>query len=89
MQEAILKALRRLESQGIVKNRDEFSEQMKAAFKEAKIAIPTPLFKTILIALAERDETADICTDSKGNPNLTRIYGTMRMYHSRRTSTNT
>jgi type I restriction enzyme M protein len=50
-----------------VKNREEFSEQMKAAFKEARISIPTPLFKTILMALAERDETADICTDNKGN----------------------
>jgi len=26
------------------------------------------LFKAILMALSERDETADVCTDSKGNP---------------------
>ena len=28
----------------------------------------TPLLKAILAALSERDDTADICTDSKGNP---------------------
>jgi type I restriction enzyme M protein len=68
MQEDILKALWKLKSKAIVKNHDEFSEQMKAAFKEAKISIPTPLFKAILISLSARDETADVCTDSKGNP---------------------
>jgi type I restriction enzyme M protein len=68
LQEAILKALKTLESQGVVKNRDEFSEQMKTAFKKARVAVPAPLFKAILIGLAERDETADICTESNGNP---------------------
>ncbi len=68
MQEAILKALRTLEAKGIVKAREEFIEQMKAALKRNGVAVPTPLFKSILMALAERDETADICTDSKGNP---------------------
>ena len=30
--------------------------------------IPTALTKAILGALAERDETADVCLDAKGNP---------------------
>lgn len=68
MQEAILKALWTLEASGIVKNRDEFSEQMKAVFKDNGIAVPAPLCKAILMGLAERDETADVCIDSKGNP---------------------
>jgi type I restriction enzyme M protein len=68
MQEAILKALRPLGAKGIVKNREGFSEQMKVALKRNGVAVPTPLFKAILMALADRDETADICTDSKGNP---------------------
>jgi len=67
-QEAILETLRKLEPLGVVKNRDEFSTLMKAIFKEEKIVLPAPLFKTILMALSERDETADICTDAKGNP---------------------
>jgi type I restriction enzyme M protein len=68
IQQATLKALRQLESKGTVKNRDEFSAHMKTAFKKAGIAVPPPFFKAILMALSERDETADVCVDSKGNP---------------------
>lgn len=68
MQEAILRALRDLALQGIVKNPDDFSAQMKTAFKKAGIVVPAPLFKAVLMALAERDETAVVCTDAKGNP---------------------
>jgi type I restriction enzyme M protein len=67
-QEAILKALGESKKLGIVKNRDEFTTLIKAAFKKARIVVPAPLFKAILMALSERDETADVCTDSKGNP---------------------
>jgi len=67
-QEDILAALRTLAAQGVVKDRDTFSRQMKAAFKKADLKVPTALFKAILMALAERDETAEVCTDAKGNP---------------------
>ena len=67
-QEEILAALETLASLGIVKDRDEFSKQMKAAFNKTGIKIPAALFKAILMALAERDETAAVCTDAKGNP---------------------
>ncbi|MDP8240996.1 MAG: class I SAM-dependent DNA methyltransferase [Candidatus Hatepunaea meridiana] len=68
LQKAIISALYGLAPKGVVKNRDDFAEMMKVCFKETGIKIPTPLFKAILRALSERDETADICTDSKGNP---------------------
>jgi type I restriction enzyme M protein len=68
IQDAILKALAGLSSQGVVKNRENFIESLKDAFKKKAIAVPTPLFKAILSALSERDETADICKDSDGNP---------------------
>ncbi len=68
MQQTILKALGKLGSKGIVKNREDFTSLMNEAFKEAGLAVPAALFNTILIALAERDETADVCTDKKGNP---------------------
>ena len=78
LQEAILSALNDLSGMGlpaedsaqagVVKNRDHFVKMLKEAFREASIKIPASLFKAILMALAERDETADICTDSKGNP---------------------
>ena len=68
IQNAILKALVGLTSHGIVKNREKFIELLKGVFKTRATAIPTPLFKAILSALSERDETADICKDSDGKP---------------------
>ena len=70
LQKAILSALDGLAAKGVIKNREEFAGMMKDAFKEAKIKVKVPaaLFKAILMTLAERDETADICTDAKGNP---------------------
>lgn len=67
-QEAILSALSELKISGVVTDRDEFTQLMRAAFKRVRIVVPTPLFKAILIALSDRDETANICTDVKGNP---------------------
>jgi type I restriction enzyme M protein len=67
IQETILKALRAIEGAGIIKNRETFTEKLKATFKKARISLPSPLFKAILMALSERDETADICLDGKGN----------------------
>jgi len=67
-QEAILAALRTLAGHGVVKEREAFSKQMKTVFKKADLKVPGALFKAILMALAERDETADVCTDAKGNP---------------------
>ena len=64
----ITSALCDLGPQGIVKNRETFSKQMKAAFKKADLKVPAALFKAILMALAERDEAAEVCTDKKGNP---------------------
>jgi len=59
----------------VIKNRDEFAGMMKNAFKEAKIKVPAALFKAILMALAERDETADICTDLPApRPNTYWVY---------------
>lgn len=68
IQNAIIETLEGLASVGLIKNREKFRGLMKSAFKEAELKVPAPLFKAILMALAERDETADICTDSKGNP---------------------
>ena len=67
-QEEILAALETLAPLAVVKDRAEFSKQMKAAFKKAGIKVPVSLFKAILMTLAERDKTATVCTDAKGNP---------------------
>ncbi len=68
LQKSILSALDGLRTQGVFKNRDGFATLMKAGFKDARLKIPTTLIKAILGALAGRDETADVCLDTKGNP---------------------
>ncbi|MCP9481147.1 type I restriction-modification system subunit M [Shimia sp. CNT1-13L.2] len=52
----------------LVKNRADFIKTLNAAFKTAGIKLEAPIRKAILSALSERDETADTCTDAKGNP---------------------
>lgn len=64
----ILSALYGLCPKGVIKNRDTFAAMMKDVFQKHKIKVPTALFKVILSALSDRDETADLCTDAKGNP---------------------
>lgn len=67
MQQAILDALNGLTHHELIKNRDEFTEMLKATFKKSGVSVPGTLFKTILTALSERDEIANICIDSKGS----------------------
>ena len=68
LQVDIITALEGLRQAGVVKNRDKFAGMLKEALKEHGIATPPPLFKATLLALSERDETADVCTDAKGIP---------------------
>ncbi len=49
-------------------NRDEFIRAVDKAAQSARVKLATPELKAILEALSERDETADICTNSKGRP---------------------
>ena len=68
MQEKILAVLEGLAGIGIVKNREEFAAILKKRLKEAGLALPAPLIKVILKELSRRDETADVCTGKKGEP---------------------
>ncbi len=68
LQEAILRALAHLDPNRLYKNRDRFEDDLKGALKRAGLSVLPPLKKAVLTALSERDETADVCTDSKGNP---------------------
>ena len=67
LQQAILNALTSWRGQGIIMDRDAFSDTLKDIFKTSKIKIPASLFNAILMVLSERDETAEICRDAKGN----------------------
>ncbi|MGB4715438.1 MAG: class I SAM-dependent DNA methyltransferase [Defluviitoga tunisiensis] len=68
LQQQIIDTLKTMDSTIVYKNRDEFTNVLKKTFKAANINLNSPLLKAILSALSEKDETADICVDSKGNP---------------------
>jgi len=67
VQQEIILALRKMPDK-LYLNRDEFIKDLRKTFKAENITMPTPVQKAIIAALAERDETADICVDAKGNP---------------------
>jgi type I restriction enzyme M protein len=67
LQERIISTLNAMDNE-IYKNREEFIEKLKQTFKQSNVALDATLLKAILSALSERDETADICLDAKGNP---------------------
>ena len=68
LQEAILTVLRDMDNTLLFKNRTVFTKLLSKTLKKAGLALKAPLHKAILAGLSEKDETADICTDSKGNP---------------------
>ncbi|SHK06617.1 type I restriction enzyme M protein [Geosporobacter subterraneus DSM 17957] len=68
IQQQIIEVLRTMDSTILYKNRDEFIKVLKKVFKDNDIKLDSTLLKSILSALSEKDETADICVDSKGNP---------------------
>jgi type I restriction enzyme M protein len=65
LQESIKTALGSLGEQ-VYRDRETFDKALTKALKGVKIA--TPVKKAIANALAERDETAEICRDKDGNP---------------------
>ena len=52
----------------LYKNRTLFEQELEKALKLAALHLSPPVYKAILAALSERDETADICRDKKGKP---------------------
>jgi type I restriction enzyme M protein len=68
LQNSILAALEKLRHVGVVRNRENFQALMEGALSRAGIRLVAPVGKAVLMALSERDETADTCTDSEGNP---------------------
>jgi type I restriction enzyme M protein len=66
--EKIVVALKTISPSQVTKNREAFEKILRSAFQNAKLDVPLQVFKSLMSALSERDETADICTDSKGRP---------------------
>lgn len=68
LQKQIIEALSSIKSDTIYKNREEFIKVIKKLFKEYGLDLKAPLLKGVFSALSEKDDTADTCVDSKGNP---------------------
>ncbi|MDQ3695444.1 MAG: type I restriction-modification system subunit M [Chloroflexota bacterium] len=49
-------------------SRDEFEAALSQALAAAGLKLAAPAKKAVIAAFAERDETADICRDAKGQP---------------------
>ena len=52
----------------IYKNRDQLQEELKQHCKKYGLPISAPIQITVLNALSDQDETADVCLDKTGNP---------------------
>ncbi len=65
--EAVISALGRLDANHIYMNREQFSSAVRDILSSANIALSDMALKALITALSERDETADICCDKKGN----------------------
>jgi type I restriction enzyme M protein len=68
LQENYLNALNSLDPSKLFKNRNDFETDLKNVLIANSLTLEAPLKKAILSALSEKDETAEICYDSKGNP---------------------
>jgi type I restriction enzyme M protein len=73
-QQTIVDALEPLKAQfddgSLIKDREEIRDLLKTALEEASIELPGPIISALVApgALGEKDPTAEICRDSKGNP---------------------
>ena len=68
LQAAIKAMLENMDGETLYKNRTQFENVLNKALKQAELKLGAPVKKAILAALSERDKTADICLDAKGNP---------------------
>ena len=67
LQEKILSVLATI-GDTLYKNQDGFAKVLEETFKRTDLKLDAPIKKAVLKSLSERDETADVITDKKGNP---------------------
>jgi len=68
IQREIINVLKSMDSEVLYKNRDTFTKELKKIFKNSSADLNANVLKILISALSEKDENADICVDSKGNP---------------------
>lgn len=64
----MLEGLQKATAGKLFKDRIAFLKELKAIDKKAGVHLSAPELKAVLEALSEKDETAEICRDAKGNP---------------------
>jgi len=67
-QDKILAACRAMDAETVYRNRKQFQKALKTSLTDHQVYLSAPQLKALLNALSERDPEADICMDSKGNP---------------------
>jgi type I restriction enzyme M protein len=67
-QAAIITALEALASSELFKNRETFSDHLDHVLRNVKPKVPTNIRRALIDALSERDQSADVCRDNRGNP---------------------
>ena len=67
VQEQVLDVLTSLDATKVYTSRKAFLKDLKAAAKRQGVKLSAPLTKAIVSAIGERDESAEVCVDSKGN----------------------
>jgi type I restriction enzyme M protein len=67
-QKVIRDLLRALGGKKLYKDRTTFLTDLKALDRKRGVRLAGPELKAVLAALGERDETAEICRDARGNP---------------------
>jgi type I restriction enzyme M protein len=65
---SLLRELGKKTGQKLFKDRAEFLAELKAVDRARDVRLDPAEVKAIMAALAERDETAEICRDRSGNP---------------------
>lgn len=67
-QDKILAACRAMGADTVYRNRKRFQKALKSSLTDHQVYMGAPQLKSLLNALSERDPDAEVCTDSKGNP---------------------
>jgi type I restriction enzyme M protein len=68
LQAQVLAMLQTLDAAKIWTSRGAFQTALNAAARQSGFKLPPPIQKALLSALSERDEEAEVCTDSQGHP---------------------
>lgn len=67
-QNKLIEMLESFDSNKVYLNREEFIKEIKSKAKTFGVTLGTALLKAIWSSIGERNDNADICKDSKGNP---------------------